>query len=255
MQSFAKNSPASNRHPAFTLVEMLVVIAIISILMTLAVVGLNGMGGKGVTSGVATAEAVFDEARSLAIGKNLRTCVLVAKTLDNSPSEDLRRMLVAHEEVDTATGQAKKPDEPDPKNLNWTLSSRAVLLPEQTFFSADFSKKSHDSVMGDLDQIPSTQFAPTAKRAHVGTYYMYAFNTQGICAPIGQLDGEGMGFIIGSGSRNITNPSTTAPPKITSSAKKDFGGFVIWRNGSTSVFRTPNQMGPGVKALKPGDKF
>ncbi len=257
MQSFAKKIKPSIHHSAFTLVEMLVVIAIISILMSVAVVGINGMGGKGVTSGVATAESIFNEARTVAIGKSLRTCVLVAKTLDNTPSEDLRRMLVAYEEVvkDPTTGELKPSDEQDPTKLNWTLSSRAVLLPEQTFFSGLFSMKSHESASGNLDEISSTRFTGTTKPAHVGTYYIYPFNAQGICAPIGQADGQGMSFIIGNGVRNNTQSSTAAPPKVTSSAKKDFGGFVIWRNGSTSVFRTPDQMGSKVKALTPGDKF
>ena len=86
---------------AFTLVEMLVVIAI---LMTAGASGLGRLGGKGVTSGVAAAEALFDEARNIAIGRNLRSCVLVAKTLKNNPAEDLRRVLVAYEEVDLPVG-------------------------------------------------------------------------------------------------------------------------------------------------------
>jgi prepilin-type N-terminal cleavage/methylation domain-containing protein len=67
------------RGPGFTLVEMLVVIAIMSILMTAGAIGLGGMGGKGVTSGVASAESLFDEARATAVGKNLRACILVGK--------------------------------------------------------------------------------------------------------------------------------------------------------------------------------
>ena len=71
---------------------MLVVIAIISILMTAGSIGLSGMGGKGVTSGVATAESLFDEARTTAVGRNLRACVLVAKSLD----QQSRRRPAAH---------------------------------------------------------------------------------------------------------------------------------------------------------------
>jgi hypothetical protein len=29
---------------------------------------------------------------------------------------------------------------------------------------------------------------------------------------------------------------------VTASGKRDFGGFVIWRNGRTSMFRNPEQI-------------
>jgi hypothetical protein len=44
-------------------------------------------------------------------------------------------------------------------------------------------------------------------------------------------------------------------PKVTASAKRDFGGFVVWRNGRTSVFRSPEQMGSDLKSLSTGDTF
>jgi prepilin-type N-terminal cleavage/methylation domain-containing protein len=224
---------------AFTLVEMLVVIAIISILMTAGSIGLSGMGGKGVTSGVATAESLFDEARTTAVGRNLRACVLVAKTLTNSPSEDLRRIIVAYEEVD-ADGKAKAPTATDP---NWIVSSRGTLLPDQTFFSEEFSRKNHDSGTGDIEEISSGKLlkaANSSAKASVqfdGTYFIYQFNSQGICTT------PGASFIIGSGARNTTKPSTQAKPRVTAAGKRDFGGFVIWRNGRSSVFRSPEQMG------------
>ena len=96
---FRRNPALEWAKSAFTLVEMLVVIAIISILMTAGSIGLSGMGGKGVTSGVATAESLFDEARTTAVGRNIRACVLVAKTLTNNPADDLRRIMVAYEET------------------------------------------------------------------------------------------------------------------------------------------------------------
>lgn len=214
---------------AFTLVEMLVVIAIISILMTAGSIGLSGMGGKGVTSGVATAESLFDEARSTAVGRNLRACVLVAKELTNNPAEDLRRIVVAYEPVNPTTGLPTTAPGSQPA---WVLSSRGAVLPDQTFFSEKFSKKDHDAGSGDIDTITLSG----AKKAYQGTYFVYEFNAQGICTT------PGASFIVGSGARNSAKKASLAPPVVTASGKRDFGGFVIWRNGRTSVFRSPDQI-------------
>jgi type II secretory pathway pseudopilin PulG len=212
---------------------MLVVIAIISILMTAGSVGLSGLGGKGVTSGVATAESLFDEARTTAVGRNLRACVLVAKTLDNNPAEDLRRMVVAYEETN-ADGTAKSPNSQNP---NWQLSSRGALLPDQTFFSEKYSKgKDEDGNSKSLDEIPSSQIVG-AKKTYQGEYFIYRFNSQGISL------NPGASFIIGTGARVASKSSTAAPPRTTASSKRDFGGFVVWRNGRTSLYRSPEQMG------------
>jgi len=212
---------------------MLVVIAIISILMTAGSIGLSGMGGKGVTSGVATAESLFDEARTTAVGRNIRACVLVAKNLTNNPAEDLRRIIVAYEEVDT-NGLPVAAATADPK---WVLSSRGTLLPDQTFFSDSYSKVKDGS--GGLQALKTIKTANIlgGKKAFEGEYYIYEFNSQGICTT------PGARFIIGSGARNATKPATgDNVPRVTGGAKRDFGGFVVWKNGRTSMFRAPDQM-------------
>jgi prepilin-type N-terminal cleavage/methylation domain-containing protein len=226
------NQLSRSRRSAFTLVELLVVIAIISILMTAGSIGLSGVGGKGVTSGVTTAEAIFDEARTTAIGRNLRTAVLVAKKMDANTSEDRRRIVLATEKTN-ASGQPESGPNATP---TWVVSSRGMILPDQTFFSATFSKNGSNGV---LDTIKLT--AANASRTYQGEYYIYSFNSQGISTS------PGASFIIGSGARQLNKPADSSPPRVTGNASRDFGGFVVWRNGRTSLFRSPNQMGiPGT---------
>ena len=212
----------------FTLIEMLVVITIIAILMTAGAIGLNAMGGKGVTSGVSTAEALFNQARTTAVATNLRACVLVTQELDNNPSEDLKRLVVAYEETNE-NGEAANPTSQNP---NWVLSSRGTVLPDKVYFSEVLSKLDHSA--GGAP--PSTVTLTNAKTNYQGTYYIYQFNGEGICTT------AGTSFVIGSGIRNTSEPSSVSPPKITGGAERDFAGFVIWRNGGTSSFRGPVQI-------------
>jgi hypothetical protein len=86
-----------------------------------------------------------------------------------------------------------------------------------------------------------------AKAAYAGSYYYYEFNAEGICTT------PGAGFVIGAGTRAISKP--TSKPRVTSAAKRDFGGFVVWRNGRTSIFRSPAQISSSIQALNPGATF
>lgn len=254
-----RHSSSSQNHPkcGFTLIEVLVVIAIIAILLTVGAVGLGNISGKGVTSGVDSAEAIFDEARSLAVAEGVRTAVLVARELDNNSAEDRRRILVAKEQTN-ADGSPTSPNSATP---NWVLTSRGSLLPEKTFYSEQFSYVDHQSASGDIATIESSQLVD-AKSAFAGSYFIYQFSSQGIpwdptVSPTNH-DGalSGMSFTIGSGTRQLNKPATTHPPRVTGSARRDFGGFVIWKNGRTSVFRSPDQINQTVmQGIKGGDPF
>jgi prepilin-type N-terminal cleavage/methylation domain-containing protein len=236
MHFIESNTRTGRRHPGFTLVEMLVVIAIMSVLVTAGAIGLGSIGGKGVSSGVASAESLFDEARAIAVGQRVKSRVLIAKQLTNNPADNLRKIVVVSEKL-KADGTVETPQ-------TWVLSSRGVILPDQVFFSQNFSKKDHETGSGSIEEMPTLS---GAKAAFAGSYFFYEFNSEGICTT------PGASFIIGSGSRNSSSP--TSKPKLTASGKRDFGGFVIWRNGRTSLFRSPDQMGAGISGMAPGKEF
>ncbi len=231
---------ATIHHGAFSLVEMLVVIAIVSILMTAAAVGINGLGGKSITSAVSTSEAIFDEARATAKSRNIRSCVLIARVLENNPADDLRRMVVAYERINSATGEPLAGPSEDPV---WDISSRGTVLPDGVYFSEKLSRLDHQNGDGQI----STVRLDDVKANYRGEYFIYQFNSQGVCLT------PGSSFVIGSGSRVNTQSAAVSSPKITRSARRNFGGFVVWRNGGTSVFRNPDQITGSFPS--PGDTF
>lgn len=203
----------------FSLIELLVVILIISLLLTLGAVGLRGIGGKGVTTAVTTTEAVFDEARAIAVGKGTRARVLVDVNDIQNLETYKRRILVAYEELD---------DQGEPIKDQWVLASRAITLPERTYFSQDFSKKEHEKGTGDLEEDTFT----FGKTNFDGKYLYYEFNSEGISSD------PGASFIVGTGVR-----PDGEEPRVTGEGKRDFAGFVVWRNGRTSLFRGPDEIG------------
>jgi prepilin-type N-terminal cleavage/methylation domain-containing protein len=212
-------SSKSSLARGFSLIELLIVILIISLLLSVGAVGVRGaLGGKGIGSAVSTAEALFDEARSTAVGKGTTARVLIDVRDSQDTSGYLRRIVVAY----------KKLDKDGNPTDTWELSSRATVLPEKVFFSKVYSKKDQKTGSGEIEEVTLS----TGKSNFDGRYLSYEFNSEGICTT------PGASFVLGSGIRPAGQD-----PRVTAEGKRDFGGFVVWRKGATSILRGPEQIG------------
>jgi Tfp pilus assembly protein FimT len=93
-----------NRRPnrsggGFSWIRLFVVILILSFFLALGAAGLRRMGtGKSVA--VVTSEALFDEARSTAIGNGTTSRVIIDANDPNDTDNYLRRMFIAYKQID-----------------------------------------------------------------------------------------------------------------------------------------------------------
>ena len=209
------------RSRGFSLVELLTVIAIISILMTVGAIGIGNLAaGKGVSTAVSSTEAIFDEARSMALSQRTTVRVLVNAVDPKDTESYLRRVIIAYRPVD---------EEGRIDNTMWEVANRGTLLPDQTYFSQDFSRRTNEP---NAEPMEKMTLGSDARSSYRGDYFYYEFNSKGICTTPGAT------FVVGTGAR----PHGAPKARVTGSAKKEFGGFVIWRNGRTAQFRSPEQM-------------
>lgn len=209
---------------AFTLVEMLVVIAIITILLTIGALGLKNLSkNSGVSAGLPLAEALFAEARAIAIGKGTKARVLIHANHDSGDELHRERylnyMAIAFETLDAdgvPTG-------------TWEIASTGTKLPSGVYFMKDLSETNAPTLPEMTIMLPGRKSSRC---------FYYEFNAEGLIsdpAPAANLVPR---FVIQSGS---LPPDATEPQVGTG---KNMGGFVIWRSGRTSLFRHPEQIEP-----------
>ena len=213
------------------MVEVLTVVAVMAILMSVAAVGIQNIDrGQATTSALAISEAVFDEARSAAVGRGTRARVLIHNNLDDQDESDRDRYLrylavaVYDEELN-----------------GWELVSRGTLLPAGVYFDPDLSDQAAMSLPGIGTWGRTNLRLPGEDRSSKSCYY-YEFNGEGICIDGGETAGAvnpgvrpGAAFVLVGGVR----PGGRAKPKIQG---RNQTGFVVWRNGRTALYRSPDQI-------------
>lgn len=206
----------------FSLVELLTVMAIIAILLSLASVGISRIGkGQGVTAGLAIGEGLLAQARSLAMNQNTRARLIIHGDLNDADPiqrERYRRMMmVIYKETDDEGRELQ----------DWTRAGSPTFLPQGVYFSPEFSRA--DMRAGGV--LPQERHQLTSLAADTRLCHFYEFNGQGICTT------PGAGFVVVNGSR----PTNMQVPLL--GGKRDLGGFVVLKHGSTTLIRDIEQLG------------
>ena len=222
--------PPPRRRAGFTLVEIMTVMMVIAILLSVAAVGIQNIDrGQATTTAASITEALFDEARSAAVGKGIRARLLIHKELNDEDPEDfkryLRRIYLAVED----TAQAG-----DAQGGGWVVIERSIkALPNGVYFSAEESERVADAIK--VGQPGTMRIKLPGLDAFKECYY-FEFNAEGVCIDsenAAAQPGAAVVLISGARSKNQEEPKILKNNKV---------GFVVWRNGRTSIFRSPKQI-------------
>ncbi|MGJ8676666.1 MAG: pilus assembly FimT family protein [Akkermansiaceae bacterium] len=222
---------------AFTLVEMLIVVTIVTIMLSVGAVGLKNLSkGGGVSAAVPLAESIFAQARDLGVSKGASARVLINAD-QNDHEKYLRYMIVAYEYA-----------EDDDSSTRWVAESRGVYLPKGVYFSQQYSSSEHSEGGGSVEEDNVDLYGgiddSSANTNLSGNYFVYEFNAEGNSTT------PGASFVVNAGSK----AQKQAFPRVTGNSIKGFDGFIIWKKGTTSGFRHPDQLGI-PSSIKAGSTF
>ncbi|MDB4686915.1 prepilin-type N-terminal cleavage/methylation domain-containing protein [Akkermansiaceae bacterium] len=206
----------------FSLVELLAVMAIIAILLSLASVGISRIGkGQGVTAGLAIGEGLLAQARILAMNQNAPARLIIHGDLNDSDPiqrERYRRMMMVVYQTTDDEGRIIP---------EWKRAGSPTFLPQGVYYSPEMS--SADMRLGGV--LPEDRHQLTNQTADTWQCHFYEFNGQGVCTT------PGAGFVV----VNAARPSGAAQPML--GGKLDLGGFVVLKNGGTTMIRDITRLG------------
>ena len=221
--------PPPRRRAGFTLVEIMAVMMVIAILLSVAAVGIQSIDrGQATTTALSVTEALFDEARSAAAGRGTRARILIHKELNDAEVEDRERYLSYMCVAVEGTNQAG-----EAQGGGWEVITRGTKLPTGVYFSIEESERVAAAIgVGK----PGTMSIHLPGSDAFKECYYFEFNPEGVCVDSenAALD-PGAVVVLISGAR----PRDEEEPTI---LKNNKVGFVVWRNGRTSIFRSPEQI-------------
>lgn len=201
-----------------------------AIIATLATVGSFGIKNfskaQGVSTAVPIAEGFMAQARADAMVLPSRSRLLIHAT--NDPTNTLHRERYLRYMIIQTLNYG--PDEKrDTADDFWEFKSRGTFLPQNAWFIPSLSNQvGHEIPIIENVTLPGNS---------VSRCYYYEFNSQGILTnpSVGVLAPR---FIISGGAM-----PPGSPEPIRQADDRNVGGFVIWKKGTTSKIRHPDQIG------------
>lgn len=220
-----KVTPPYPARKGFTLIELLVVIGIMAMMLSVAAIGIQNIDkGQATVTGISQMQALMDETRNLAIGRNTRARLCIHA---DSSEEDrnLRFAVIAFERLDRGQNG-------EITGRTWVTETRGVYLPSGVYYHPGLTEQA-TSVIADLGnpgQDTNVTFpGDPAKNVRNPNFFFWEFNAEGLCGLEGATN-PGAAFVL---CRGVTGQNANEPRVL----GNDVAGFVVWRNGRTSAIR------------------